>query len=46
MQNYKKRYKITYLQNRNTFTDLKNKTYCNKGEGWRERMDWEFGTDM
>ena len=49
MQNLKKRYKWTYLQNRNRLTDLKNKLiviWGGGGEGGVGGIDWEFGIDM
>ena len=33
VESKKKRYKWTYLQNRNTFTDIENKLMVTKGEG-------------
>ena len=39
----KKRYKQTYLQNRNR---LRERTYGYQGEGLGGGIDWEFGFDM
>ena len=44
MHNLKKRYKWTYLQNRNRQTDLENKFMVMRGR--RGRIDWEFEINM
>ena len=36
-------HKWTYLQNRNTFTDIENRVVVAKGDGGRIRTDWERG---
>ena len=43
MWNLKKRYKRTYLQNRNRLTDIENRLVFAKGEGGGRGTEWEFG---
>ena len=45
MQNLKKWYKWSYLQNRNRLTDIENALMVTRGEGWGGGIDWEFGID-
>ena len=40
---YKTWHKRTYLQNRNRFTNIKNRLVVAKGEGVEGEMNWEFG---
>ena len=42
----KKRYKLTYLLNRNRHTVLENKFMVTRSEEWLGGIDWEFGIDM
>ena len=39
----KKRYKWTYLQNRNRLTDIENKLMVTNGKRKGEGINWEFG---
>ena len=43
----KKKYKLTYLQNRKRVTDVENKLMVTKeGKGCGGRMNWEVGADI
>ena len=44
--NLKKWYKWTYLQNRNTVTDVENKFMITKGERAGGGINWEIGIDI
>ena len=33
-------------KNRNGLTDLEKEFMVTRGQGWRERIDWELGIDM
>ena len=42
MWNLKKKYKWTYIQNRNKSTDIENKLMVTKGEGVRDKLEvWD-----
>ena len=43
MWNLKKRYKWTYIQNRNKLTDIDKKLMVTKGEMGGGGINWEFG---
>ena len=38
MWNLKKRYELTYLQNRNRPTDIENKPMVTKGGKWKDKL--------
>ena len=43
----KKKYKLTFLQNRKRVTDVENKLMVSKeGKRWGGRINWEVGTDI
>lgn len=46
VESKQKRYKCTYLQNRNRLTDFESKLWLPKGKGGGVGMDWGLGIGM
>ena len=46
MSTLKKWYKQTYLQNRNSVSDVEKRLMVTKGEGGEGEIKWEIGADI